>query len=283
MTTMIVLSVAVVAVLGLILGVILAVASKVMEVKEDERIGHVRELLPGANCGACGYAGCDDYAKAIIESGAATNLCIPGADGVAKAISDLLGVEASDVVEMVAVVRCKGTCTGDDPKTSDKMIYTGIPSCAACNMTFSGKGACDYGCLGFGDCVNVCPNDAIHVVDGVAVVDRRKCIGCGLCAKTCPKKIIDMIPDVKPIWVQCSNQDKGAVTRKVCSTGCIGCKRCEKECPADAIHVENNLAAIDVEKCIDCGKCAEVCPAHCISVLSPAPARSSSAGDAIAG
>ena len=267
MTTMIILSVVVVAVLGLICGVILAVASKVMEVKEDERIGQVRELLPGANCGACGYAGCDDYAKAIIESGAATNLCVPGAAGVAQGIAELLGVAAGDVEAKVAVVRCKGTCSGADPKTSNKMEYTGIPSCAACNLTFSGRGACDFGCLGFGDCVRVCPNDAIHIVDGVAVVDRRLCIGCGLCAKACPKKLIDILPASNSVWVQCSNKDKGAVTRKVCTTGCIGCKRCEKECPSDAIHVDGNLATIDPEKCTRCGKCAAVCPAHCISVL----------------
>lgn len=253
-----------VVIIGIICGAVLVIASKLMAVKEDERFPKIRECLPGANCGACGFAGCDGYAKALCEQeGLATNLCVPGADAVSKQLSEIMGVEFEDVIEQVAVVHCAGDCE----KTQDKYEYSGLQSCAAAKLLYGGKGSCTYGCLGLGDCAGVCPQNAITVKNGVAVVDPKECIGCGLCTKTCPQKIISLVADVEKVVVTCSNKDKGAVTRKVCSNGCIGCKKCERVCPLGAIKVVDNCAVIDYEKCTDCpdfGVCAKNCTTGCI-------------------
>lgn len=256
----IVLSILTVTVIGIICAVILAFASKVMAVKTDERLPEIRAILPGVNCGACGYPGCDGYAAALLTGSVKTNLCIPGGDTVSKNISDKLGLAFEDVVEKVAVVHCGGDCSA----TKDKMDYQGIKTCSAAKLLYGGKGLCSFGCLGFGDCVNVCPNSALYMDNGIARVNSRLCTGCGMCVVTCPKGIISVIPDVARVAVACSNTDKGAVVRQLCSRGCIACKRCEKECPENAIVVENNLAVIDYEKCTGCGRCAEVCPVKCI-------------------
>ena len=250
-----------VVIIGIICGAVLVVASKLMAVKEDERFPKIRECLPGANCGACGFAGCDGYAKALCENPeTATNLCVPGADAVSKQLSEIMGVEFEDVIEQVAVVHCSGDCS----KTQDKVEYVGIETCVAAKMLYGGKGSCIFGCLGMGDCANACPKGAIEVIDGVARVDTTECIGCGICTRTCPNHLISLVPDVKKVIVTCSNKDKGAVTRKVCTNGCIGCKKCEKVCPNQAIKVVDNVAVIDYEKCTDCGTCAENCTTGCI-------------------
>ena len=252
-----------VVIIGIVCAAVLVIASKLMAVKEDERFPAVRECLPGANCGACGFAGCDGYAKAMCENPETpTNLCTPGADAVAKKLSEVLGVEFEDVVEQVAVVHCAGNCEN----TQDKVLYSGIESCAAAKLLYGGKGSCTFGCLGLGDCAKACPHDAIFIKDGVASVYTCNCIGCGLCVKTCPNHIISLVPDVKKVVVTCSSRDKGTVTRKVCKNGCIGCKKCEKVCPSGAIKVTDNVAAIDYDKCTDCGACAENCTTHCIMV-----------------
>ena len=255
----ILIAVAVVAGIGLVCGLILAVVSQFTHVKKDDTVEKLRECLPGANCGACGYTGCDGYAEAL-KNGAKTNLCVPGADAVAKSIAEVLGVEAEDVVEQVALVRCNGTCDA----VNKKYDYQGVTSCAAVKTLYGGSSACSYGCLGLGDCVKVCPHDAIVMKNGVAFINSEDCIGCGLCAKTCPNKIIEMMPDVKHVAVKCSNKQKGADVRKICKNGCIGCKKCENNCPTKAITVNNNLASIDYEKCVECGKCVEVCPVGCV-------------------
>ena len=246
--------------IGILCAVMLVVASKVMAVKEDERIAQVRACLPGANCGACGYAGCDGYAKALIEDGAKTNLCIPGADAVSQQISSLLGVEFEDVIEQVAVVKCRG----DNSNTADKMEYYGEQSCRAAKLFYGGRGRCTYGCLGFGDCAKVCPQEAICIENGMAHVDIRKCIGCGMCAKECPNGLLVLRPDVIQVLVTCSNHEKGANTRKECTHGCIGCGKCARECPVGAIQIIDNLAKIDHDACTGCGHCAEVCVTGCI-------------------
>lgn len=247
--------------IGVICAVMLAVASKVMAVKEDERFPLVRECLPGANCGACGYAGCDGYAHALVEEESVkTNLCVPGADSVSKNLSEVLGVAFEDVIEQVAVIKCKGDCNA----TSNKMDYQGIESCKAAKLLFGGIGKCTFGCMGLGDCAAVCPNDAICIENGIAHVNTRLCIGCGMCASVCPNKLISIMPDSEKMLVTCSNTEKGAITRKACSHGCIACKKCEKECPAGAVTVVNNLSQIDYDKCTNCGHCAEVCPTKCI-------------------
>ena len=181
-----------VVIIGVICAAVLVIASKVMAVKEDERFPKVRECLPGANCGACGYAGCDGYAKALCEnSDTPTNLCIPGADGVAKQLSEVLGVEFADVVEQVAVVHCSGDCE----HTQDKVDYQGIATCKAAKLLYGGKGSCSYGCLGLGDCAAVCPKEAICIEDGIAHVNPKDCIGCGMCAKECPNHLISLVAD----------------------------------------------------------------------------------------
>lgn len=248
--------------MGIVCSVVLVLAAKFMSVPEDERIGKVQECLPGANCGACGYAGCADYAKAIVESGAPTNLCVPGGRAAAEAASKVMGKSAGAVVAKKAAVACQGfNCN-----TNTKYEYQGLTTCAAAAKIFSGPTSCAYGCIGFGDCVSACQFDAIHIVNGVALVDQEKCTGCGACTKACPKSIISLISDdINPI-VLCKNTDKGAQTRKVCSTGCIGCMKCTKVCPTNAISVKDNLASIQQDLCIACMQCADECPVGAIHV-----------------
>ena len=247
--------------IGLVAAVLLTVAAHFMSVKSDEKEKKLRECLPGANCGACGYTGCDGYAKALASGKeSATNLCVPGADSVSRRVSDVLGVPFMDVIEQVAFVHCHGDCFHN----KDKEVYEGINTCSAANMLFGGRGACTQGCLGYGDCAAVCPVGAICIKNGIAHVDTRRCIGCGKCAKVCPNRLISMFADVRKVVITCSNREKGAIVRKKCSNGCIGCMKCEKGCPADAVHVINHCAKIDYEKCISCGKCASECPVGCI-------------------
>ncbi len=248
---------------GLVSAVLLSLASKFLFVPENEKIKEVRAALPGVNCGACGYSGCDEYAKAVAEKGEKTNLCVPGADDVAACVAKIMGKAAEDVVEMMAVVHCNGTCDARN-RVAD---YKGVPTCKGMSMSFGGNLSCTFGCLGCGDCANACPVSAIGIQNGVAFIKRDECIGCGLCVKTCPKNLIELVPQIYFTKVLCRNTEKGAVARKNCVNACIGCKKCEKECPTNAITVENNLASIDYDKCIDCGKCAEVCPTGCIHRL----------------
>ncbi|MBE6547115.1 MAG: RnfABCDGE type electron transport complex subunit B [Ruminococcaceae bacterium] len=259
----IVIAALVVAAIGAVCAVMLVLASKFFAVKEDETFQKIRECLPGANCGACGYAGCDGYAKALCEEqGIKTNLCIPGADATSKQIAELLGVEFEDVVEQVAVIHCYGDCH----HTSVKMDYVGIQSCEAAKLMYGGAGKCVYGCMGLGDCARVCPQGAICIENGIAHVDTRKCVGCGLCAKACPRNLIEIIEDTKRVLVTCSNKEKGAVAKRKCSNACIGCKICEKNCPVGAIKVTDNLAHIDYTLCENCDTCAKNCPVGCIFI-----------------
>ena len=243
--------------IGAVCALILVVASKYMAVPENERFPAIRECLPGANCGACGYAGCDGYANALAEGTEdRANLCIPGGAGAAAAIAAVLGVEAGEMVPQVAYVKCAGDCE----KAQHKYEYVGVNTCAAANSLFAGEWACPSSCMGYGDCEIACPSDAIHIVNGVARVDFGKCTGCGICAKQCPKHIISLRKVTDRVIVRCSSHENGAATRKACAAGCIGCKKCEKTCAHDAIHVVDNLAAIDYDKCVGCGECVESCP-----------------------
>lgn len=246
--------------IGCIAAVVLVIAAKVMAIPVDERLEALRAELPGANCGACGFAGCDDYANAMANSGAKTNLCPVGGDAVSHKLSEVLGVAFEDVEEQYAIVRCSGNCYA----TESIMDYQGEQTCAACNYFYQGKGSCSHGCLGYGDCLVQCNYGAISIVDGIAVVDKALCVGCGMCAKACPNQLIAIIPAVSTVFVGCSSHDKGAFTRKVCKSGCIGCKKCEKVCESGAIAVTDNLAAIDPKKCTNCGACVEQCPTGAI-------------------
>ncbi|MBE6036697.1 MAG: RnfABCDGE type electron transport complex subunit B [Clostridiales bacterium] len=250
--------------MGLILSVVLVIAAKLFEVPVNEIAEKARGVLPGANCGACGYAGCDDYAAALAEGRETKiNLCIPGANGVAQALSDVMGVEFEAATSRMAVVRCSGT----RGKTSYVMDYQGLQSCKANRMFYRGRGSCGSGCLGFGDCAKVCQFNAIVIENGVAVVDRTKCTGCGMCAKICPVNIIDIMPQTARVIVGCASTMPAAQTKDGCDIGCVGCGICMDTCKFDAIKVENNCAVIDYDKCKNCGLCAKKCPRHIIRVL----------------
>ncbi len=252
----IVFAVVLVSVVGLIGAVVLVLAAKFMAVYEDPRVAQCSECLPGANCGGCGYAGCSDYARAVVE-GAPVNKCAVGGPACAAKLAEIMGVEAGDSVAKAAVVACTGAKNGI---CEVKFDYQGIKSCAAAAALAGGPSACAFGCVGLGDCVAACNFDAIHVVDGVATVDRSKCVGCGACVQACPKKII-MLGDApqKPV-VQCSNHEMGKFVMKECKNGCISCGLCVKNCPEQAITLDNFLAKIDYAKCTGCGTCIEKCP-----------------------
>ena len=258
----ILLSIAVLGVLGALFGAILAFASKIFHVEVDPKQAAVRECLAGANCGGCGYPGCDGYAAAVAKGEAPTNRCVAGGAETAAKIAEVMGVSASDVEKMVAFVPCSGT----DGHAELRFNYTGPQDCRAA-MLFGGKSnkTCTFACIGLGNCVKACPFDAIHIVDGVAKVDRDKCVGCGTCVDTCPKSIIKLLPASQRVMPACGNHDKGAKVMKMCDNGCIGCMKCQRECPSDAITVVENLAVVDASKCIACGHCAEICPRHIIN------------------
>jgi Na+-translocating ferredoxin:NAD+ oxidoreductase RNF subunit RnfB len=247
--------------LGLLAGALLTVSAKLFAIETDERLDEIAGALPGVNCGACGYAGCSDYARAVAESGAAVNLCKPGGQEAADKIAGVMGISAGTITPQIAVVFCRG----NKAATSQKFLYRGIQSCKAANRFYSGSGSCSYGCLAYGDCAHVCPQNAIRVFDELAHIDKTRCIGCGLCEKECPNGIIRIRDIGKYYDVRCNSCDNGKTVKANCKAGCIGCKICVKQCPEGAIAVENNLAKIDYSKCTGCVKCAEKCPAKVIT------------------
>lgn len=260
----IIIATVVLAAIGIVVGVALVYAGKKFYVEVDPREAEVRECLPGNNCGACGYAGCDAMAAAIAKGEAPVNGCPVGGAPVAEKVGAIMGVTAEAEEPKIAFVRCKGSCD----VTAERGVYVGIKDCRAAALSGISVWDCEYGCLGFGSCVSVCPEHAISVQNGVAIVNRKRCIGCGLCVKECPKNLIELIPASRTQAVRCSNHDKGRAVRLVCNAGCIACHLCEKQCESDAIHVTNNLAHIDYAKCTLCNKCDDKCPAHIIADLS---------------
>jgi electron transport complex protein RnfB len=264
----IVLSIIVLVVVGLIIGIMLGVAGKKLAVKTDEKVAAVRECLPGNNCGACGYPGCDGMAEAIATGKAPVNGCPVGGAPVAEKVAKVMGVSAGESEKMVAFVKCSGTCD----RTRTNYDYTGVQSCKMIPfIPGGGSKKCANGCFGFGDCVEACQFDAIHIVNGVAFVDRDKCTSCQACIKACPQHLIELVPwsDRKSIHVACSNTAKGKPVIEACDVGCIACRKCENSCPKDAIHVENNIAHIDYEKCVGCGICYQNCPRGTITTWDP--------------
>jgi len=247
----------VMSILGVVLGVVLGYFSKKFFVKVDERIEKVTEMLPGVNCGTCGYGGCASLAEAIVLNNEEPSLCAPGGPENAIKIASFLGREAKVHARKSAMIFCKGSIQ-DSPL---KYEYKGTQDCKFAMQLHGGSRQCSYGCIGLLNCTRVCPVGAIFVgKNGLPVVDRTKCISCGKCVKECPKKIIRIVPFDNKVHVVCSSKDSGAVTNKTCKVGCIACQLCVKACPTKAMSVEDNLARVDYMKCICCGKCKEVCP-----------------------
>ncbi len=248
------------AAMGLVFGILLVVISRAFAVEEDARAVEITEALPGANCGACGYAGCADYANAIVSSGAPMNACLPGGASAAAAIGEIMGVSVDAAARMVPVLHCNGTCEA----TRRKFDYDGIATCTAAKRFYGGTGVCAYGCLGLGECASVCENDAICIVDGIARFNHAKCISCNKCAKVCPNGLIELRQETKRVDVLCSSRNKGKAAMVACENACIGCKKCEKVCKFEAIVVENAYPVIDYDKCKSCGLCVKECPRGCI-------------------
>jgi electron transport complex protein RnfB len=247
--------------LGLLFGIILGYSSKKFAVEVDEKVPLIKECLPGANCGGCGYAGCDAYAQAVADEIAATNCCAAAGATGAEKIAEIMGVSINAGEANVAFVKCRGTCD----KAKEKGIYYGIASCIdAVNIPGGGSKACEFGCLGLGSCVEACKFDALNIINDIAVIDEDKCIGCGACVKTCPKKVIDLLPVSKKVEIGCNSKTKGIEVKNKCSVGCISCGLCTRNCPEEAIEMLNNLPVVNHEKCIGCGVCIEKCPTHAI-------------------
>jgi len=274
MSNLILTAVIALGVVGLVLAVVLYVVSRKFAVETDPRVGQIQELLPGANCGGCGFPGCSAFAEACVKQGNLEGLkCTASKDGVMDSIGAILGAEVAHEEPKVAVVRCNGSCE-NRPRVNR---YGGVQRCSIANMTAGGETGCFFGCLGCGDCVSACQFGAITMnpETGLPEVDEEKCTACGQCVKACPRHIIELRKKGKlnrRVYVSCVNKDKGPVARKACKVACIGCGKCVKVCPFEAITLENNVAYIDFEKCRMCKKCVAECPQGAILAVNfPVP------------
>lgn len=246
---------------GLILGVALAFAAKRFHVEVDPKVERIHEVLPGANCGACGHPGCFAAAEAMAEGKAAAHTCTAGGHGVAHQIATILGVTVSELPVPVKVV---AACSGGRNKSALRYAYDNMNDCDSANLLAGGPLACDYGCLGYGNCVRSCAFDALKMDDALPLRDTDKCTGCGACIGACPKNIMMLVPASAPVYVACNSNAKGKVVRSICEFGCIACKKCERVCEPGAITVVDNLAVVDYGKCDGCLKCVSECPTGCI-------------------
>ena len=250
-------SLALLGVLGALFGLLLAFAAKKFAVESDPRAHRIEKVLPGANCGACGFPGCRGVAEAIVAGRAAANVCPVGKVAVANQIAEIMGVSVDDKKPMRAVVLCRG----GREECPDRFTYDGIRDCAAAQRLAGGPKGCEFGCLGLGSCVAKCPFGAIRINDkGLAEVGPD-CTGCGLCVASCPRGLITLVPANEAVVVnKCRNTQRGPEVRKICRVGCIACGLCARNCPNKAIAVVNNVAVIDIEKCAKCNECMTKCP-----------------------
>ncbi len=248
--------------LSVVFAVLIMIVSKFCTVETDEKVAAITEKLAGANCGGCGYAGCEGFAKALAEGKAEITSCGPTSNENKAEIAKILGVEFAASEPVYAVVACAG-----GTKSKNKYNYVGNKGCLAEAMYLGGKKKCAYGCMGEGTCEEICPYHAIEVKDGVSIVDKALCEACGLCVKTCPKKIIKMIPKRAKVYVACSTPCRGKDTMSVCEVGCIGCGLCARNCPEKAITMVDNLPVIDYSKCTGCLTCVAKCPRKTIKEL----------------
>ncbi len=266
MSITIIYTIATLGIIGILAAIILYFVAQKFKVVEDPRIDEVEEALPAANCGGCGYAGCRAFAEACVKADSLADLnCPVGGNDMMGDVAKILGLEAVKKDPRVAYIRCNGTCD-HRPKTSQ---FDGATTCAIASSVYSGESDCEYGCLGYGDCYDVCDFDAIDLREGMGVplILDDKCVACGACVDACPKNLIELrkkFPKNRKIVVSCMNEAKGGVARKACKVACIGCSKCEKECKFDAITIDNNLAFIDSDKCKLCRKCVPVCPTGAI-------------------
>ena len=274
MSSIVIWTIAVIALLGLVLALVLYIVADRFKVEADPRIDEVEKVRPGANCGGCGFAGCRAFADAAVKApNLDNNYCPVGGNDVMKKVAAILGYEVKEKAPMVAVVRCNGSCEAR-PRINE---YDGYASCRVKAALYAGDTACAFGCLGCGDCVAACAFGAISMdpATGLPVVDESKCTACGACAKACPKSIIEIRPKGPRgmrLYVSCLNRDKGPAAKKACASACIGCGICAKTCTHGAITVENNVAYIDPAKCKLCRECEAVCPTGAIhSVNFPKP------------
>lgn len=273
MSTTVFITVICLSLLALVSSVILFFIARKFKVYEDPRIDEIQEMLPGANCGACGFAGCRNFAEALVKAESFENLnCPVGGSPVMEKAAGILGKEAPVTDPFVAVLLCNGS-PEQRPRTS---LYNGAPDCRIINNLYLGDTDCSYGCLGKGDCVNACAFDAMYMdpVTGLPVIIDDKCVACGACAKACPRDLIELRKKAKKdrkIYVACSNCDKGGPARRACKVACIACNKCFKVCEFDAIKIENNLAYIDAFKCTFCRKCVAECPTSSILEINFPP------------
>lgn len=251
--------------MGLVFGVGLGIAAKKFAVPVDTRVEEVLNLLPGANCGGCGQAGCEAMAKAMVSGECGIDACPVCQRHQIAAIAKVLGMATKETEKQVAFVRCQGSHS----KAKEKFIYQGIKTCQDAHLVGGGPKMCDYGCLGLGSCQQVCHFDAIQMVDGLAQINQEQCIGCGACVAQCPRSIISLIPVNSTYQVACLSKERGKAVKNVCEVGCLGCGLCVKQCPQGAITLVEQHAVIDVSLCIDCGECEAKCPTHAITARLP--------------